>query len=33
MGDEEGLDEDVAGRTPRGLPGGNVDVDEQNLQI
>jgi len=31
--DEEGLDEDVAGRAPGGLPGDNVDVDEIDLQI
>ena len=33
MGDEEGLDEDVTSRAPGGLPGDNVDVYEQDLQI
>lgn len=32
MRDEEGLDDDVAGRTPRGLPRGDVDVDKLHLQ-
>lgn len=32
MRNEEGLDDDVSCRTPRRLPGGDVDEDELHLQ-
>ena len=32
MGNEEGLDDDVASRAPRGLPRSNVDEDEVHLE-
>ena len=31
-GNKKRLDDDVSGRTPGGLPGSNVDIDEVHLQ-